>query len=235
LHPLAIEDLLTDRISAPSKAEYLPAHLFIRAAGHELIDDDPRESLDKKIKARHRRHISPHHDTGVGGNGKGNSHTKKHEEKVGPSEKKHPEKRDLESHGKKSRKRKRDTFNLLKSVRPCARSLSSIECRFREANDAPKRVLPSANSRRAKGSNAFFVQCVSSSYEMVGALHFTYPSRLTSSKQVPSYHSVNRLTGTSLNPSARASNDLIPPSERTLTPPCWSMHLSILVSSSGTR
>ncbi len=58
LHPLAIEDLLTDRISSPSKAEYFPQHLFVRAAGPELVDDDLHNRVDKKIHKRHNNHDS---------------------------------------------------------------------------------------------------------------------------------------------------------------------------------
>ena len=39
LHPLALEDLLSDRKLARSKSDYFPKHLFLRIVCHELMDE----------------------------------------------------------------------------------------------------------------------------------------------------------------------------------------------------
>ena len=42
LHPLALEDVLTQRGHARSKADYYPQHLFIRVLNHTLAAEDER-------------------------------------------------------------------------------------------------------------------------------------------------------------------------------------------------
>ncbi|PIL31186.1 transporter [Ganoderma sinense ZZ0214-1] len=59
LHPLALEDVLTQRGHARSKADYYPQHLFIRMLNHTLAAEDERASTSNTTFAHLPRSESP--------------------------------------------------------------------------------------------------------------------------------------------------------------------------------